>query len=75
MKKIVNTITEKARGIGYSAKALLSDNRGELATNTIGSIILAVVIIGLLVIAINSFFPDLFQNIFNSMEQKLNANW
>ncbi len=53
----------------------LQDVRGDLATNTIGAIIIAVVIIGLLVVAINAFFPGFFTNMFNSMQNKLNANW
>ncbi len=36
---------------------------------------LAVVIIGLLIIAINSFFPSFFTDMFGKMAQKLNANW
>ena len=43
--------------------------------NTIGGIIVAVVIIGLLVVAINSFFPTFFTEMFNSMKTKLNENW
>ena len=53
----------------------LCDQRGDLATNTIGGIIIAVVIIGLLIIAINAFFPNFFTSMFQSMQQKLNANW
>ena len=53
----------------------LCDQRGDLATNTIGGIIVAVVIIGLLIFAINAFFPNFFTSMFNSMQQKLNANW
>ena len=44
-------------------------------TNTIGGIIVAVVIIGILVIAINNFFPSFFAEMFESMKNKLNANW
>ena len=54
---------------------LAGDCRGDLATNTIGAIIIAVVIVGLLVFAINAFFPGFFTNMFNSMSTKLNANW
>ncbi|NLV51601.1 MAG: hypothetical protein GXY20_13030 [Clostridiales bacterium] len=75
MKKIANTITEKVRSVTGRAEALLRDNCGDLAVNTIGSIILAVVIVGLLILAVNSFFPGFFQSIFDGMEQKLNANW
>ncbi|MBR2895058.1 MAG: hypothetical protein IKC03_05295 [Oscillospiraceae bacterium] len=60
---------------GIQTRAILSDCKGDLATNTIGAIIIAVVIIGLLVIAINAFFPGFFTTMFNSMQTKLNANW
>ena len=53
----------------------LRDVRGDLATNTIGGIIIAVVIIGLLVVAINAFFPNFFTSMFNSMQTKLNGYW
>ena len=46
-----------------------------MATNTIGAIIVAVVIIGLLVVAVNTFFPGFFTEMFNSMKTKLNTNW
>ena len=49
--------------------------KGDLATNTIGGIIVAVVIIGILVVAINSFFPGFVTEMFNAMKTKLNANW
>ena len=55
--------------------AVIEDTRGDLATNTIGGIIVAVVIVGLLVVAVKAFFPDFFTKIFKSMETKLNANW
>ena len=35
----------------------------------------AVVIIGLLIVAINAFFPSFFSSMFQSMANKLNANW
>ncbi len=75
MKKIANAIRTKARGMANRATELMLDRRGELATNTIGSIIIAVVIVGLLIVAINSFFPGFFTNMFNNMSDKLNANW
>ena len=44
-------------------------------SNTIGAIIVAVVIIGILVLAINTFFPGFFTEMFNSMKTKLNGHW
>ncbi len=75
MKKLVLSIRRAIRNAGVKASAVLSDTRGELASNTIGSIIVAVVIIGLLIVAINAFFPDFFSDIFGKMADKLNANW
>lgn len=63
------------RGIRAGVRNLLHDCKGDLATNTIGAIIVAVVIVGLLVAAVNTFFPSFFADMFNTMESKLNANW
>ena len=75
MKKLFQSIRAKTHKSYNKAAAVLMDTRGELATNTIGGIIIAVVIIGLLIVAINQFFPGFFQNMFSGMEDKLNANW
>ena len=79
---VVNSIKAAVRSMGDNLLSLqtrtlltLQDTRGDLATNTIGGIIVAVVIIGLLVVAINAFFPNFFTSMFNSMQTKLNANW
>ena len=68
MKKFLSKIRDKARGI-------LTDRRGDLAVNTIGGIIIAVVIIGLLIVAINAFFPNFFTTMFAAMRTKLNDLW
>ena len=75
MKKVFKSISKKIKSTGNKAVAVLSDTRGELATNTIGGIIVGVVIIGLLIVAINQFFPSFFSDMFNSMADKLNSNW
>ena len=75
MKKLLNSIRNKAQSLAVRAQTFVQDVKGDLATNTIGAIIVAVVIIGLLVVAINSFFPSFFTEMFNSMKDKLNANW
>ena len=75
MKKLFQTICRKIRSTGSRAAAVLTDNKGELATNTIGGIIVAVVIVGLLIVAINQFFPGFFSDMFDKMADKLNANW
>lgn len=75
MKKVLKSIHNKVRSAEKKAAAVMVDTRGELATNTIGGIIVAVVIVGLLIVAINSFFPGFFQSMFSKMQDKLNANW
>lgn len=75
MKKVFKSIRKKIKSTGNKAAAVLRDTRGELATNTIGGIIVGVVIIGLLIVAINQFFPSFFSDMFNSMADKLNSNW
>ena len=83
MKNIIKSIRSFFMSLYYTFLSfvyrafgiLAGDCRGDLATNTIGAIIVAVVIVGLLVFAVNAFFPGFFTNMFNSMSSKLNANW
>ena len=75
MKKLISKINEKAISAQCRISSLLHDRKGDLATNTIGAIIIAVVIVGLLIVAVNAFFPNFFSGMFTSMSEKLNGNW
>ena len=75
MKKLIQSIREKAKNAGIKAAVAVTNNKGEIATSTIGGIIVGVVIIGLLIIAINKFFPGFFSDMFGKMSDKLNGNW
>ena len=75
MKNAVKIIEKHISKTISKANAALSDTRGDLATNTIGGIIVAVVIIGLLIVSVNAFFPGFFTDMFGKMAQKLNSNW
>ncbi len=75
MKKFIQSIREKVENTSIKLVAVLTDKRGDLAANTIGGIIVAVVIIGLLIVAINQFFPNFFSDMFGKMADKLNSNW
>lgn len=75
MKKFIRKIREKVQSAGTHFANLMADQKGDLAVNTIGGIIIAVVVIGLLIVAINAFFPNFFSSMFQSMTDKLNANW
>ena len=71
----VHTLIRRAQEMRSCGKALLADCRGDLAVSTIGGIIIAVVLVGLVVVAVKAFFPDFFTNMFGSMQTKLDANW
>ena len=75
MKKLINSICNKAQSLAVRTHTFVQDVKGDLATNTIGAIIVAVVIIGLLVVAVNAFFPTFFTDMFNGMKTRLNSNW
>ena len=75
MKKLFNAIRNKAQSLAVRTQTFIQDVKGDLATNTIGAIIVAVVIIGLLVVAINAFFPTFFTDMFNGLKTRLNSNW
>ncbi len=87
MKKLIHHIRSRVRDFcalvysflltlcGYRLRRLARNCSGDIAVSTIGGIIITVVIIGLLVLAINAFFPGFFTSIFTSMSKKLNANW
>jgi beta-lactamase regulating signal transducer with metallopeptidase domain len=75
MKKLINRISQKTINASSSLNSLLRERKGDLATNTIGAIIIAVVIVGLIIVAINAFFPGFFGDMFEAMSNKLNANW
>jgi hypothetical protein len=75
MKNRIQSIRRKIHDTGSKAVSVLKSNKGELATSTIGAIIVGVVIVGLLIVAINQFFPDFFSDMFDKMADKLNGNW
>lgn len=75
MKKLVNALNRKSLAAQCRIMNFIHDRKGDLATNTIGAIIVAVVIVGLLVVAVNNFFPGFFSGMFKSMKTKLNNNW
>ena len=75
MKNIINNVKKTATSAICKVQSFAQDTRGDLATNTIGAIIVGVVIVGLLITAVNSFFPSFFTDMFNAMETKLSGNW
>ncbi len=75
MKKLIDKLNSKAISAQCRISSLLHDRKGDLATNTIGAVIIAVVIVGLLIFAINAFFPTFFSDMFKGMKTRLNTNW
>jgi hypothetical protein len=74
MKKLINKLNDKPFPLTAGVNSLLHD-AGATCHQHIGAIIIAVVIVGLLIVAIKAFFPGFFTGMFNSMKEKLNANW
>ena len=75
LKSLFGKAREKAQDLCIRAHTLLTDRKGDLAVSTIGGIIIAVVMVGLIIVAIKAFFPNFFTTMFNSMQTKLNKNW
>jgi len=75
MKKVFEKIKDAILCAQVDLMGAVDDCRGDLATNTVGSLIIGVVVIGLLVVAANAFFPNFFEDMFSEMERKLSANW
>ena len=75
LKKLGEKVQEKLTGLWLNARAVTANNSGELATGTLGAIIVSVVVIGLLAAAVNRFFPTFFDTMFGQIVDKLNANW
>lgn len=75
MKKLISKVNDKVISAHCRLTSIMHDHKGDLATNTIGAIIIAVVIVGLLIVAINIFFPTFFTDMFTGMRTRLNTNW
>ena len=75
MKDLFGKLRSKARNLCVRVHILLNDRKGDLAVSTIGGIIIAVVMVGLIIVAVKAFFPGFFTGMFTSMQSKLNANW
>ncbi len=75
MRKFIKTLCGRAQDLCVRAHTALRDHRGDIAVSTIGGIIITVVVIGLLVVAINAFFPGFFTGMFNNMRTRLNNHW
>ena len=75
MKKLISKVNDKVISAHCRLTSIMRDRKGDLATNTIGAIIIAVVIVGLLIVAINTFFPAFFTDMFTGMKTRLNTNW
>ena len=63
MKKLFNNIRSKLCEVADKGRSIQTDRKGEVAVNTIGAIIIAVVIIGLLVLAGFLTPPDIVSQI------------
>ena len=76
-KKSVQALCVKAHIAHMNAKAkvnaFVSDIEGSDTTEKIGMVVVAIVIVGLLATAANTFMPNFFSQIFQTAKEKLDA--
>ena len=77
MKKFFNKVADKVRDVSIDvsteAQALANDVAGSDTTEKIGMVVVAVLIVGLLAVAMNKAMPGLFDNIITTAQEKLNT--
>ena len=72
MKKI-NALAIAAQQKVQAAKAFLMDTNGSDTTEKIGMVVVAVVIVGLLAIAVKTAMPGLFNTMISTAQEKLSG--
>lgn len=73
MKKLSNKLTGLYLSIQSKLTAAKTDVAGSDTTEKIGMVVVAVVIVGLLLTAMNSFMPGLFQSIIDAAKAKFES--
>ncbi len=72
MKKI-NALAIAAQQKVQAAKAFLMDTNGSDTTEKIGMVVVAVVIVGLLAMAVKTAMPGLFNTMISTAQEKLSG--
>lgn len=72
MKKI-NALAIAAQQKVQAAKDFLMDTNGSDTTEKIGMVVVAVVIVGLLAVAVKTAMPDLFNTMISTAQEKLSG--
>lgn len=73
MKKLSNKLTGLYLSIKSKMTAAKTDVAGSDTTEKIGMVVVAVVIVGLLLTAMNTFMPGLFQSIIDAAKAKFES--
>lgn len=73
MKKLSNKLTGLYLSIQSKLAAAKTDVAGSDTTEKIGMVVVAVVIVGLLLTAMNNFMPGLFQSIIDAAKAKFES--
>jgi hypothetical protein len=71
MKRLVQKANELKIMADAKVQAFRCDVAGSDTTEKIGMVVVAVVIVGLLAAAVNSFMPEMFNSIGNMAQEKL----
>lgn len=71
--KVNDAINYVCTKVYVKAAAFAANTSGSDTTEKIGMVVVAVVIVGLLAVAVKEFMPDLFESIGNTAQEKLNG--
>ena len=73
MKRIANFFRKLGQKVVVKTIVLVQDVKGSDTTEKIGMVVVAVVIVGLLAVAVKAFMPGLFASIGQKAQQALEA--
>ncbi|MBR2896252.1 MAG: hypothetical protein IKC03_11455 [Oscillospiraceae bacterium] len=61
--------------VSGTVKNRMADRTGDISTESLGSIIFGVVLVGILLTAVNKLFPGITENLMNMVQGKLDKLW
>lgn len=71
--RMSTSLRTKARAAAVKAQTFAANKAGSDTTEKIGMVVVAIVIVGLLAVAVKQFMPGIFSSIFGTAENKLNG--
>lgn len=73
IRRVSTALRSKAQAVAAKVQTFAADKAGSDTTEKIGMVVVAIVIVGLLAVAVKNFMPGIFNSIFGTAEDKLNG--